>query len=905
MKHTRSNSVILFILSLCLVIIWAIPCDAQVGESCHASTPTTITVGQRPLGVAYDGENMWVVNNNACACPGTVSKVRASDKTTLGSYPVGDGPIFALFDGANVWISNRDSHNVTKLRAADGAFLGAFPTGGLYPHWMSFDGSNLWISNSGSNTLAKIRPSDGALLNVFPTGGSNASGNAFDGQNIWVTNQISNTVSKIRASDGVILASIPTGLQPIGVTFDGTNVWVGNHASDTVTKIRAADNAVLGTFPAGDGPYLLTSVGDSIWVTNFNSNSITKLRASDGVNLSVTNVGANPWGVAFDGANIWVTNHGTNTVTIVEALVALQLPGLIGHWRGEGNALDSVGPNHGTLQGNVTYTAGKVGQGFKFQDYSQEKVYIDSQVYEMSGGTTSLWFNWDGNQSVASANVMIGSSLGGVRRSPIFDIDTGFLLWEFGSLTRMSTNTQVVPGRWYHAVLTYDSNYNVKVYVNGLLVSGGTSVNPEDFRDNLAFGNWNDVGSTAGFGGIVDEVQIYDRPLSDCEVRNLYNAANGGACEICDNVAPTTNATTPTNANSAGWHISNVSVSLSSSDNAGGTGVNLITYSAIGAQVIVPTTVNGASVNLSITAEGETTIAYFAEDVAGDAEAAQTLVIKIDKSAPSVICDSADGAWHPNDVIITCTANDVVSGLSNSADSTFNLTTNVPSNTETSNASTDSRTVCDVADNCATAGPIGENKIDKKAPTITITTPSASAAYLLNQSVASNYTCTDGGSGVASCAGPVASGSNIDTASSGGKTFTVNASDQVGNTPAPQSASYTVGYGVVALYDQTKVHKSGSTVPIKIQVVDANGVNYSSASLPVQAMSVVLVSANSSGTPEDAGNSNPDLNFRYDASLAGYIFNLKTTGYAAGTYELHFVVAGDMSDHVVQFRIRQ
>jgi DNA-binding beta-propeller fold protein YncE len=70
-------------------------------------------------------------------------------------------------------------------------------------------------------------------------------------------------------------------------------------------------------------------VGDSIWVTNFNSNSITKLRASDGANLSVTNVGANPWGVAFDGANIWVTNHGTNTVTIVEALVALQLPGLI------------------------------------------------------------------------------------------------------------------------------------------------------------------------------------------------------------------------------------------------------------------------------------------------------------------------------------------------------------------------------------------------------------------------------------------------------------------------------------------------------------------------------------------------------------------------------------------------
>jgi outer membrane lipoprotein-sorting protein len=727
---------------------------------------------------------MWVVNNHNCACPGTVSKVRVSDKTTLGTYPVGDGPIFALFDGSNVWISNRDSHNVTKLQASDGALLGTFPTGGLSPHWMTFDGSNIWISNSGSNTLAKLRPSDGAVLNTFTTGGSNPSGNAFDGQNIWEVNQASNTVSKIRASDGVTLATIPTGVQPVGVAFDGTNIWVGNHGSDTVTKIRASDNAVLGTFPAGDGPYLLTSVGESIWVTNFNSNSVTKLRASDGASLSVTGVGANPSGVAFDGSHVWVSNHGTNTVTIVEAVTALQLPGLISHWRGEGNALDSVGPNHGTLQGNVTYTAGKVGQGFRFQDYGSEKVYIDSQVYEMTGGTTSLWFNWDGNQSVASANVMIGSSLGGVRRSPLFDVDTGFLLWEFGSLTRMGTNTQVVPGRWYHAVLTYDSNYNVKVYVNGVLVSGGTSVNPEEFRDNMAFGNWNDVGTTAGFGGIVDEVQIYNRPLTDCEVQNLYNAANGGACQICDNVAPSTNAANTSNANGAGWNKTNVSVLLSSSDNAGGTGVSQITFSATGAQTIAPTTVNGTSVNLSITAEGETTITFFARDGAGNTETAQSLIIKIDKSTPSVSCDAADGIWHANDVSIPCSANDSVSGLGNAADSNFNLTTNVPANTETANALTDSRTVCDVADNCSTAGAVSGNKVDKKAPTVAIATPSAGAVYLLNQSIASSYTCSDGGSGVASCAGPVASGSNIDTASVGGKDFAVNASDAVGNTSA-------------------------------------------------------------------------------------------------------------------------
>ena len=55
--------------------------------------------------------------------------------------------------------------------------------------------------------------------------------------------------------------------------------------------------------------------------------------------------------------------------------------------------------------------------------------------------------------------------------------------------------------------------------------------------------------------------------------------------------------------------------------------------------------------------------------------------------------------------------------------------------------------------------------------------------YALNQAVPASYSCADesGGSGVASCAGPVASGSPIDTASVGSKTFTVQASDNAGN----------------------------------------------------------------------------------------------------------------------------
>ena len=81
--------------------------------------------------------------------------------------------------------------------------------------------------------------------------------------------------------------------------------------------------------------------------------------------------------------------------------------------------------------------------------------------------------------------------------------------------------------------------------------------------------------------------------------------------------------------------------------------------------------------------------------------------------------------------------------------------------------------------------------IDTTDPQIAITTPPQGATYTLGQSVAASYSCTDADSGVASCAGPVADGANIDTSSTGTKTFTVNATDNAGNTNTV-SHTYTV-----------------------------------------------------------------------------------------------------------------
>jgi Tol biopolymer transport system component len=86
---------------------------------------------------------------------------------------------------------------------------------------------------------------------------------------------------------------------------------------------------------------------------------------------------------------------------------------------------------------------------------------------------------------------------------------------------------------------------------------------------------------------------------------------------------------------------------------------------------------------------------------------------------------------------------------------------------------------------------------DTTKPTITITTPPDGATYKRNSTVMAAYQCTDeaGGSGLNSCVGSVPNGSTIDTRTTGAKTFTVTATDNVGNTDTKTITYYVTNSG--------------------------------------------------------------------------------------------------------------
>jgi hypothetical protein len=274
-----------------------------------------------------------------------------------------------------------------------------------------------------------------------------------------------------------------------------------------------------------------------------------------------------------------------------------------------------------------------------------------------------------------------------------------------------------------------------------------------------------------------------------------------------------------------------------------------------------------------------------------------------DNKPPTVVCAVSDGAWHANDVLVSCSAADQVnlSGLANPSDAFFTLTTAVPAGTETANASTNTRQVCDNAGNCVTAGPVGFIKIDKRAPSISIASPTATE-YIISQPVAASYGCTDGGSGVATCAGPVPSGANIDTASVGTKTFAVSAADAVANASS-LSTSYTVTYRICLQYDPN-APVNGRAINISLQLCDYNNANVSQQSIVVTAIAVDGIAART----KPIGSLNQGNTFLYGpegSPGASYLYVLDSQGLGAGAHVLTFLVAGDPVTHSAPFRIKK
>jgi len=275
-----------------------------------------ITVGGSPQSLAFDGTNIWVGNFG-----GSVTELRESDGSTLGTFPVNGAPVAIISAAQKIWVAsygdvNADTPgNITELNSAGQilgvSFLTTEPGGPMEPVSLAFDGTNAYFADLNSAAFREITTAGGPPV-AIGTIGPGVSAMLYDGTHVWASFGGANKVEEVDSTSGGPIISAAVGRLPVALAFDGVNIWVANSSDGTVTKIRRSDGANLGTFAAGPSPSGIAFDGANIWVTNSTANTVTVLSAADGSGVATYNTPVGPLGIVFDGIHMWVgTVSGT------------------------------------------------------------------------------------------------------------------------------------------------------------------------------------------------------------------------------------------------------------------------------------------------------------------------------------------------------------------------------------------------------------------------------------------------------------------------------------------------------------------------------------------------------------------------------------------------------------------
>jgi predicted RNA-binding Zn ribbon-like protein len=92
---------------------------------------------------------------------------------------------------------------------------------------------------------------------------------------------------------------------------------------------------------------------------------------------------------------------------------------------------------------------------------------------------------------------------------------------------------------WKHVALTYDGTV-ARFFINGALINSATAAHTTN-NNPLLLGRWNPA--TEYWDGLVDEMRLYNRSLSQAEVQTAMNTPIGGTA---GNRAPSVTLTSPT-----------------------------------------------------------------------------------------------------------------------------------------------------------------------------------------------------------------------------------------------------------------------------------------------------------------------------------------------------------------------
>ena len=221
--------------------------------------------------------------------------------------------------------------------------------------------------------------------------------------------------------------------------------------------------------------------------------------------------------------------------------------GMVSWWPGDGNANDIVDGNHGILSGDATATAdGMVGQAFSFDGTGDFVEVPHNANLNLAQFSVDAWVFIDPALNAGQINAFVGKSNGAGggggfwlihddRRLPAsIDNTTNALRFTVlggpGISSDASLKNAVPEAGFYHLAGVFDGS-QARLYLNGTLAATGPVIAGVLFNTlPLRIGAMKDIGfgSDDRFEGLIDEVELFDRALTEAEIKAIFEAGSAG-----------------------------------------------------------------------------------------------------------------------------------------------------------------------------------------------------------------------------------------------------------------------------------------------------------------------------------------------------------------------------------------
>jgi len=180
--------------------------------------------------------------------------------------------------------------------------------------------------------------------------------------------------------------------------------------------------------------------------------------------------------------------------------------------------------------GNPNIVKGRYGEAIEFNGGSNFIQFDDSKM--PSGNdprTISTWVNLEEAPLSYKFGSVVEWGTNEVSQRCGVIITANQRVYFVGQYTDMSSNVSIEIGSWNHIAITYNGDI-MKIYINGKLDRegspgwGGKAIKLDTKLDKGRIGQ--NIRDDEPFPGIIDEVAIYNRDLSEDEVKKNYDPQN-------------------------------------------------------------------------------------------------------------------------------------------------------------------------------------------------------------------------------------------------------------------------------------------------------------------------------------------------------------------------------------------